>query len=232
MTNQSLSYWAGAYSTETEYWGGFFSPLIIWGDGTVSVADTFLNTQWDSTTSTLTWDWQEIKDTKAKASIKFSESGNSATFSGSIHPRPQDGPVSFSGTRGSVKGDALPPLPIPSGKQIFYTALVQALKKQYIQLSNSDGTPVFTLEGSSPPPDFRPTPIGNAFFNASDPTGKYLLKIGTDSGQNWSNVLCSFSKIHLGGIKYYHQYVFVSEDSTDQDYNDSYLILYWFEKKG
>lgn len=97
-----LSYWAEYYNTSTHWWGGFFSPLIIHNNDTLDIAGQRLNFDYDSLTNRLTFDWQDIKDTKAKGDIVFSSNGTLFNFSGSINPRPQDGPVSFSGQTGNI----------------------------------------------------------------------------------------------------------------------------------
>jgi hypothetical protein len=92
------SAWRGTYITSTEYWGDTFSPLVIGDDGEVSVAETVVVPTYDAATSTLSFDWTAIKSTKAKATIHFTkDSAGKVTFSGSINPRPQDGPVGFTG---------------------------------------------------------------------------------------------------------------------------------------
>lgn len=89
--------WAGSYVTETQWWGGYFSPLIIGTDGKLTVAGQAISYSYDPETSTLSWDWQDIKTTRAKASFSFAGSGPSRSITGTLNPRPQDGPVRFSG---------------------------------------------------------------------------------------------------------------------------------------
>jgi len=93
-----ITAWAGEYETETHYWGETYSPLVIDEDGTVTVAGQELVVTFDEDTSVLSWDWQEIGDQTTKATITFSEPDGEQQFSGTINPRKQDGPVSYTGT--------------------------------------------------------------------------------------------------------------------------------------
>ncbi len=92
-----LSFWAMYYDTETHWWGGFFSPLIVHNNDTLDIAGQRIAFSYNSQSNNLLFDWQEIKNTRAKASIKFARNNEIKSFSGSINPRPQDGPVEFSG---------------------------------------------------------------------------------------------------------------------------------------
>ena len=49
-------------------------------------------------TSTLSFDWADIEDTRAKGSVIFSwDSPESYRFRGSVYPKPKDGKVSLKG---------------------------------------------------------------------------------------------------------------------------------------
>jgi hypothetical protein len=87
----------GTYKTKTQWWSDFFDPLIFKSDGTLEIAGTAITSSYDPATSSLSFDWTRIKDTTAKATIRFSRDKGKKTFSGSIRPRKQDGPVSYSG---------------------------------------------------------------------------------------------------------------------------------------
>jgi outer membrane protein assembly factor BamB len=100
-----LTRWAAAYITDTWYWGTYFSPLVVNPDGRVTVAGVTLTYAYDSLTSTLSWDWQAIKDTTAKGSIQFRPSPDGTRgFTGTINPRPQDGPVPYTGREAGAIG--------------------------------------------------------------------------------------------------------------------------------
>jgi hypothetical protein len=94
----ALADWAGEYHTRTQWWGEYFSPMLIGPDGSLTVAgDPIAEYTFDETTGKLTFDWHPVKTTEAKASFTFKEFGENKTFSGSINPRKQDGPVGFRG---------------------------------------------------------------------------------------------------------------------------------------
>lgn len=93
-----LSNWIGVYKTKTgSTWGNFFQDLVILQNGTMYLAGALIVPEYNEATSELTFDWSQVKDTQAKGSIQFSQEGNERSFSGVIHPRLSDGPVSFSG---------------------------------------------------------------------------------------------------------------------------------------
>jgi hypothetical protein len=93
-----ITQWAGEYSTNTHWWGGYFSPLLIQSDGTVSIAETLIHATYNSAGRRLTFDWTPINTTTAKASIQFADSPGGKVCSGTLNPRPQDGPVGFTGS--------------------------------------------------------------------------------------------------------------------------------------
>lgn len=90
--------WSGEYLTQTSFWGSYFSPLIILEDGRATIAGEEVALNFDPETLQLSFDWTDIKTTKAKAAFVMDDDLPADDFSGSINPRPQDGPVSFSGT--------------------------------------------------------------------------------------------------------------------------------------
>ena len=90
---------AGIYLTDTQWWGGYFDPLLIDANGAVSLAGVTLPALFDPAASRLTWDWTDMKDTRTTGNIILSGDGDARAFSGTINPRPQDGPVGFKSTR-------------------------------------------------------------------------------------------------------------------------------------
>lgn len=56
--------------------------------------------------------------------------------------------------------------------------------------------------------------------------------IGTGGGQQWSRVLWTQDVITNAASLYFGKYLFSSEDSGDNDYNDSYLQIQWFQYLG
>lgn len=130
---------------------------------------------------------------------------------------------------GPVSGGGIA-VSIPAGKVVFWSVLVQSSANQFIQLKNSQSSVVFTVQGPSSSGG-TPTQIGSGFFQA-DNSGQYTIWIGTNGGQSWSQVLWTEDVITRGSSVYFGKYVFASEDSTDHDYNDSFIQLQWFENVG
>lgn len=131
---------------------------------------------------------------------------------------------------GPVNGNGIA-INIPSGKIVFWSALVQSSANQFIQLKDSSSNVVFTTQGASASGG-TPTQIGEGFFQAADASGNYTIWIGTNSGQRYSQVIWSQDVITSGAMVYFGKYIFASEDYTDNDYNDSLLQLQWFQFVG
>lgn len=96
-TGVPLSHWAGSYSTNTQWWGGYFD-FTIGNDGSVTMNGSPLQVQYTAATSTLYWNWQTVSGTTATGTIVFADGENGATVSGNINPRPQDGPAPMTGS--------------------------------------------------------------------------------------------------------------------------------------
>jgi hypothetical protein len=120
---------------------------------------------------------------------------------------------------------------LPIGKIVFWSALVQSSANQFIQVQDSTGAVVFTTEGSSSSGG-TPTQIGQGFFQAADTNDVYYIFIGTNGGQSWSNVLWTQDVLVNGAAILFGKYMFTSEDGSDNDYNDSYLQIQWFNFTG
>jgi hypothetical protein len=130
---------------------------------------------------------------------------------------------------GPISGNQIPPLSLPQGNICFYSGMVQSSLNQYIQLTDSKGTEVLVLTGSSSTWG-TPTPLGGGYFTLSDST--YTIKIGLNNGASWSSVIYNQSSVDLNGAPFYQQYTFLGEDGGDGDYNDSSFLLYWFRSIG
>ena len=120
---------------------------------------------------------------------------------------------------------------LPPGKVVFWSALVQAAWSQFVQLKDSQGNVVFTVQGASPD-GHSPTQIGQGFFKPSDPSGNYTLWLGVNGGGAWSQVIWGQDSLSTGGTAYLTKYVFACEDGADSDFNDTYLQMQWFEFLG
>jgi len=132
-------------------------------------------------------------------------------------------------SNGPVSGNGIA-IGIPAGT-VFWTATSQAAWSQFVQLRDSAGNVLFTAEGASPD-GHSPTQIGQGFFQAGDESGNYSVWLGVDGGQRWSSVLWAQDSIAASGTDYLGKYVFGTEDGSDNDYNDTYLQLQWFEYLG
>jgi len=94
----ALAEWANVYNAETQWWGGYYSPLVITAEGKLFISEHEIEYEFDASEKRLTFDWHDIKDYRAKGNIVFSmKVDGRMEFSGSINPRAQDGPVGYSG---------------------------------------------------------------------------------------------------------------------------------------
>lgn len=94
----AITKWAGTYTTATQWWGTYYSPMVITDEGKLFIAEHEIEFEFDEVTNQLSFGWHDIKAQRAKGSITFSEKVDGRLqFSGSINPRAQDGPVSYSG---------------------------------------------------------------------------------------------------------------------------------------
>ncbi len=106
---KSLSAWLGTYTTDTKWWGPYFSPLVVQLDGTVTLCGEPMLYSYDAGKVTLTipkqpWNAQN-KDksdgTFCGCTVTFSATetpeGIRGSFTGVLQPRPQDGNVPFTG---------------------------------------------------------------------------------------------------------------------------------------
>ena len=120
---------------------------------------------------------------------------------------------------------------LPAGKIVFWSAVVQAAWQQFVQLKDSSGNVVFTVEGASPD-GHSATQIGEGFFQPADPSGNYTVWLGVNGGASWSQVIFAQDALSSGGSAFLTKYVFAAEDGADNDYNDTYLQMQWFEYVG
>lgn len=131
---------------------------------------------------------------------------------------------------GPVSGAGIP-INLPTGKVVFWSAMVQAQYNQFIQVKDGSGNVIFTAEGASSGGG-QPTQIGQGFFQAADPNGAYTVWLGTNGGQQWSQVLYMQDTLNSGPAIYLSKYLFNSEDAGDNDYNDTCLQMQWFQYLG
>jgi hypothetical protein len=131
---------------------------------------------------------------------------------------------------GPVSGNGIAITLVP-GKIVYWTVNVQASYTQFVQLKDSAGNIIFTATGPSAG-GHAPTQIGNGTFSVNDQSGNYKVYIGINNGQSWSSVLWDDMILYLGSKLMCSNFNFISEDATDQDYNDSCLTMTWFNSVG
>ncbi len=134
-------------------------------------------------------------------------------------------------SNGPVSGDGIA-ITIPLGKTVFWSTVCQATDEQYVRVTTSTGEVVFEASGASPdghsPYQYGQGTFSTSAFNTTD----YLVYIGINSGASWQSVMWDQNSISSGSTTYYSAYNFISEDATDQDYNDTHLAVQWFEFVG
>lgn len=135
-------------------------------------------------------------------------------------------------SNGPLSGNGIP-VTIPAGKQVFWSAVAQAADSQYVKVTTAaGGTTVFEQSGTSSD-GHSPTQYGNGTFSTDAyATTSFLVYIGIDGGANWQSVIWDTLGVTSGSNTYYSSLVFVSEDGSDADYNDTCLTLSWFEYLG
>lgn len=134
-------------------------------------------------------------------------------------------------SNGPVAGNAIP-VTIPLNKSVFWSAVAQAAFDQYVKVTTAAGVLVFQQSGSSPD-GHSPFQYGNGLFStAAYSTTDYLVYIGVNGGSPWQSVQYDQAAIVNGSNTYFTSLIFVSEDSSDNDYNDTCLTLNWFEYLG
>lgn len=133
-------------------------------------------------------------------------------------------------SNGPISGDGIA-ITLPPGKVVFWSALVQAAYDQFVQLKDSNGNVVFTAQGPSAS-GYEPTQIGQGFFQVPAGTGAYTVYLGTNGGSAWSSVIWDQDQIDTGGTTYLGRFLFGTEDAGDNDYNDTFFQMQWFEYIG
>jgi len=131
---------------------------------------------------------------------------------------------------GPVSGASIP-VSLPYGKTVFWSMLVQADYDQFVQLKDSQGNVQFTATGTSSGGG-QPTQVAQGFFQVGDQSGAYTLSLGVNGGAHWSSVIYSSDVLNLGSTIYFGSYIFVTEDATDADYNDTCFQMNWFQYLG
>jgi mannose-binding lectin len=125
-------------------------------------------------------------------------------------------------SNGPVSGNGIQ-ITLPPNLKIYYSGMTQAALSQFIQLKDMSGNVIFTLTGSGP---------WQTQSFTSNSTGQYKVYIGTSNGAAWSSVIWDDDALTIGSTVYFNVFSFISEDAGDQDFNDSYLSICWFQFQG
>lgn len=134
-------------------------------------------------------------------------------------------------SNGPVTGNGIA-ISIPLDKSVFWSAVAQAAYNQYVKVTTAAGAVVFEQSGASPD-GHSPYQYGNGLFSTSAyNTTDYLVYIGINGGASWQSVQWDQAAITSGSDTYFTSIMFVSEDASDNDYNDTCLTLNWFEYLG
>lgn len=112
---------------------------------------------------------------------------------------------------------------LPQGKTVIVNFATNTTVQQSYSISDSSGTVVCKDSGTGT----GPTAHSSQTFTANE-GGKYSVSI-IANGSN-EKVLMSESSVVYDGTVYAQSYTFVSEDASDNDYNDTFLSINWFQK--
>ncbi|MEL7370288.1 MAG: hypothetical protein AAFN74_15315 [Myxococcota bacterium] len=94
---QAVLAFIGTYDTETEF-GFLYTPLVIDQIGRMTIAGDNIEYTFDASTNRALWTDQVILgNVTSTDNIVFSVSDGRKSFTGSIRPRAQDGPVRYTG---------------------------------------------------------------------------------------------------------------------------------------
>ncbi|ALN88144.1 fucose-binding lectin II family protein [Lysobacter capsici] len=126
---------------------------------------------------------------------------------------------------------------IPDGKLVTFTAMHQAEYTQYVQIIDANNQPIsfYCLDGSQ-----ATFPISGSGVNVGflqNGAGRFTMASGMQvqfgsSGPNVPKVSAGtpvvffINKIFGGGTLY------VTEDGTDNDYNDTSFVIQWYQYVG
>lgn len=126
---------------------------------------------------------------------------------------------------------------IPDGKLVTFTAMHQAEYTQYVQIIDANSQPIsfYCLDGSQ-----ATFPISGSGVNVGflqNGAGRFTMASGMQvqfgsSGPNVPKVSAGtpvvffINKIFGGGTLY------VTEDGTDNDYNDTSFVIQWYQYVG
>ena len=137
---------------------------------------------------------------------------------------------------GPVSGQSIM-ITLPASVMVFWAATAQAAYMQYVavwavQQSGGPDVLVFNSSGCSPN-GHSPTNYGTgAFSTAAYGTTSYRVQIGVNNGASWQQVIWQETALNQSSVVLFESFDFISEDGTDQDYNDTHFSLQWFSRLG
>ncbi len=114
---------------------------------------------------------------------------------------------------------------IPAGKPVIVNFATNASFNQSFSITNSNGVVECSGSGSGTGPSVQDSQVFTATLG-----GEYSVVIeGNGSAEK---VLESSTSSVYNGTVYAQSYMFIGEDSTDSDYNDTFLSINWFQYNG
>lgn len=127
---------------------------------------------------------------------------------------------------------------IPNGKLVTFTAMHQSSSIQYIQIVDGSGNPIgFTrLDGSTA--RFPISGSGAKIGFLDNGAGFFIMAPGLQIQFGSSGLLvpqvaaASPSDFYINDNHYGGGIMFVTEDGTDNDFNDTSLVLQWYLRVG
>ena len=130
---------------------------------------------------------------------------------------------------GPVSGNGIT-ITLTPGKKVFWTVTAQSAGNQFVQLKDVNGTVVFTATGVGGA-NSDPKQIGSGSFVVPN-NPNYTLYIGINNGSSWNRVIWDTEALFSGSSIYYNSLTFISEDGSDNDFNDSCTTLSYFNSLG
>jgi len=114
---------------------------------------------------------------------------------------------------------------IPAGKAVIVNFATNASFSQSFSITNSSGVVECSGSGSGVGPAVQTSQVFTAELG-----GTYSVVI--DGNSSAEKVLTADCSAIDNGVIYAQSYIFAGEDSTDDDYNDTFLSISWFQFNG
>ena len=114
---------------------------------------------------------------------------------------------------------------IPAGKTAIVNFANNSSAKESFRITDSNGKEVCSGAGTGTGPKVQPSQTFVAEAGG-------IYKVSIDSYDTPNMILDSNSSMVSNGIVYAQSYLFISEDASDNDYNDTFLNISWFQNNG